>query len=47
MATRWHNSDLAKSFMIAGEIVFVPRAMEGAIPLLGKLTYVPVLGLGG
>jgi hypothetical protein len=38
---------LAKQFMNAGEIQFVPRAADGAIPLLVQMTYIPALALGG
>jgi len=38
---------LAKLFWGAGKIEFVPRAADGAVPLLVQLTYLPVLGLGG
>ncbi len=38
---------LPKQFLQAGTLEFVPRAVDGAVPLLVQMTYVPVLGLGG
>ncbi len=38
---------LPKFFLERGAVVFVPRALEGAVPLLVHLTYVPPLALGG
>jgi len=38
---------LPKKFIQAGEIVFVPHALTGAIPMLVQITYVPALALGG
>jgi hypothetical protein len=38
---------LPKQFIAAGGLEFVPRAVDGAIPLLIHMTYVPVLALGG
>lgn len=38
---------LPQRFLAAGRIEFVPEAIEGAVPLLVQLTYVPALGLGG
>lgn len=38
---------LPKQFLAAGHIEFVPRAFDGAMPLLVHMTYVPALGLGG
>jgi 4-amino-4-deoxy-L-arabinose transferase-like glycosyltransferase len=38
---------LPKQFLEAGRLEFVPRATDGAVPLLMHMTYVPVLGLGG
>ncbi|ARJ66558.1 hypothetical protein WV31_13210 [Magnetospirillum sp. ME-1] len=38
---------LPRQFLAAGRIEFVPRAIDGAVPLLLQMTYVPVLGLGG
>lgn len=38
---------LPKQFIQAGEIFFVPRAVDGAVPLLVQMGYVPALGLGG
>jgi hypothetical protein len=42
-----YHFDLPKRFLAAGIIEFVPRAMDGAIPLLTHMTYLPALGLGG
>ena len=33
--------------LAAGRLEFVPRAIDGAVPLLIQMTYVPALGLGG
>jgi|MDTC01.2.fsa_nt_gb hypothetical protein len=38
---------LPKRFLNLGGIEFVPVALEGAVPLLTQMTYVPALGLGG
>ncbi len=38
---------LPKEFLAAGQLFFVPRAIDGAVPLLVQMTYIPVLGLGG
>lgn len=38
---------LPKDFIADGALRFVPRALDGAVPLLIQLTYVPVLALGG
>lgn len=38
---------LPKQFVAAGALEFVPRAVDGAVPLLIQMTYVPVLALGG
>ena len=38
---------LPRQFLEAGALVFQPRALDGAIPLLTQMTYVPALGLGG
>tara|TARA_R110001606_G_C15403239_1_gene653549 strand:+ start:323 stop:2254 length:1932 start_codon:yes stop_codon:yes gene_type:complete len=38
---------IPKQFLSAGEIVFIPRAVDGAVPLLLQMTYLPVLALGG
>jgi hypothetical protein len=38
---------LPKAFLAAGRIEFVPRAIDGAVPMLVNMTYVPALGLGG
>ena len=38
---------LPKKFIEAGRIIFEPRAIDGAVPLLTQMTYVPALALGG
>jgi len=38
---------LPKLFIEQGHLFFVPRAMDGAIPLLDQMTYIPALALGG
>ncbi|MBI1986337.1 MAG: glycosyltransferase family 39 protein [Rhodospirillales bacterium] len=42
-----YHFNLAKDFLAAGCIMFVPSPVEGAVPLLLQMTYVPALGLGG
>jgi len=42
-----YHFNLPKEFLREQQIVFVPRAIDGAIPLLVQMTYIPVLGLGG
>ncbi|NQU57800.1 MAG: glycosyltransferase family 39 protein [Rhodospirillales bacterium] len=36
-----------KLFLQQGGLTFIPRAVDGAIPLLLQMTYIPALGLGG
>ncbi len=38
---------LPKRFLAAGALEFVPRAVDGATPMIVQMTYVPVLALGG
>ncbi len=38
---------VAKDFDRLGRIEFIPRAVDGAVPMLVQLSYVPVYGLGG
>ncbi|MDP6785603.1 MAG: glycosyltransferase family 39 protein [Rhodospirillales bacterium] len=38
---------LPKQFLAAGRLEFIPRAVDGAVPLLVQMTYIPALGLGG
>lgn len=38
---------MVKQFLVAGRLEFVPRALDGAAPLLVQMTYLPVLALGG
>jgi hypothetical protein len=45
--TMAYHFDLPKRFLMEGRLFFVPRAMDGAIPMLVHMTYVPALGLGG
>lgn len=42
-----YHFGLPQKFIAAGRINFEPRAMDGAVPLLVQMTYVPVLALGG
>ena len=42
-----YHFQLAKRFLAAGRLEFVPRALDGAVPLLVQMTYIPALGLGG
>lgn len=42
-----YHFDLPRLFISAGAIEFVPRAVDGAVPLLIQLTYLPALALGG
>lgn len=38
---------LPKQFLAAGHLVFVPRAVDGAVPLLVQMTYLLARALGG
>jgi len=38
---------LPKEFLDAGRLIFVPRAVDGAIPLLVQMTWMAALSLGG
>ncbi len=38
---------LPKMFLAQGRLVFVPRAADGAVPLLQQMTYMTALGIGG
>ena len=38
---------LPKQFLAAGSVFFVPRAADGAIPLLQHMSYMLALGIGG
>lgn len=38
---------LPKFFLDSGKIIFVPRAVDGATPLLVQMTYLPALHFGG
>ncbi len=38
---------IPRQLLDAGKIVFIPRAVDGAVPLLIQMTYLPVLSLGG
>jgi len=38
---------IPKAFIAAGRIYFIPVAVDGAVPLLLQLTYLPALSLGG
>ncbi len=38
---------LPKEFLRLGHIVFTPRAVDGAVPMLLHMTYLAALGLGG
>ena len=38
---------MSKTFIAAGRIIFEPRAIDGAVPLLTQMTYVFSLALGG
>jgi len=42
-----YHFQIPKQFYISGGIEFIPRAIDGAIPLLVHMTYLPVYGLGG
>lgn len=42
-----YHFDLPKMFLREGRLVFVPKAVEGAIPLLLHMTYMTALGIGG
>lgn len=45
--TLGYHFTLPKEFLAAGRIEFVPRAWDGAVPLLIQLTYGAALALGG
>ena len=42
-----YHYTLAKRFIAEHRIEFVPRAVDGAVPLLVQMTFMPVLALGG
>jgi hypothetical protein len=42
-----YHFTLPKEFLQAGGLFFVPRAVDGAVPLLVQMTHLPVLSLGG
>ncbi len=42
-----YHFDIPKNFYFSGGIEFIPRAIDGAIPLLVQMTYLPAYGLGG
>jgi hypothetical protein len=37
---------IPKQFLAAGHLQFIPRAVDGAVPLLVEMTYLPALALG-
>jgi 4-amino-4-deoxy-L-arabinose transferase-like glycosyltransferase len=45
--TLGYHFALPKQFLTAGHLVFVPRAVDGAAPLLLHMTYLVALGIGG
>ena len=38
---------LPKQFIAEGRVTFIPRVVDGAVPLLAQMTYIPMLALGG
>lgn len=42
-----YHFELPRRFLAAQQLFFVPRAIDGAAPLLVQMTYAPALGLGG
>lgn len=42
-----YHFNLPKRFLESGRIEFIPLVVEGAIPMLVQMTYVPALALGG
>ncbi len=38
---------IPRNFINAGQMIFEPRAIDGAVPLLVQMTYIPVLAIGG
>lgn len=38
---------LPKLFLEIGKVVFIPRAVDGATPMLVQMTHIPALGFGG
>ena len=45
--TMAYHFALPKLFLQEGRLIFIPRAVDGAIPLLLQMTYIPALSLGG
>lgn len=45
--TLGYHFSLPKQFLAAGRIEFVPRIVDGAVPMLVNMTYLPALALGG
>jgi hypothetical protein len=45
--TSAYHFDLPRRFLEAGRVFFVPRALDGATPLLLQMTYLSPLALGG
>jgi len=43
----WYHFTIPRQFVEAGRIIFIPRAIDGAVPLLMQTTYVLPLALGG
>lgn len=42
-----YHYDLPRRFLEQGAVQFVPRAVDGAVPLLIQMTYAPLMALGG
>jgi len=42
-----YHFHLPKHFMSLGHLEFIPRAADGAVPMLAQMAYLPVYGLGG
>lgn len=42
-----YHYDIPRRILREGRLIFVPRAVDGAVPLLVQMTYLVALGLGG
>ena len=42
-----YHFELPRRFLEAGGLFFIPRAVDGGVPLLSQLTYISALALGG
>ncbi len=42
-----YQFNIPKQFIAQGRVRFIPRPLDGAVPLLIQMTYIPALALGG